>query len=60
MDQIPPLREEIFSQDGKLKIKQKTLWEYHMDLQNYYERIKELQSIKGFFRVAKNSIFKKK
>jgi len=41
MDEIPLKREEIFTEDGKLKIKQKNVWELHMELQEMREHLRK-------------------
>lgn len=41
MDEIPPKQNEIFTEDGKLKIKQKNVWELHMELQEMREHLKK-------------------
>jgi len=41
MDEIPPKKEEVFTKDGKLKIKQKNVWELHMELQEMREHLRK-------------------
>jgi len=41
MDEIPLRKEEIFTEDGKLKIKQKNVWELHMELQEIREHLRK-------------------
>ncbi len=41
MDEIPPKRVEIFTQDGKLKVRQKNVWELHMELQEMREHLRK-------------------
>jgi len=60
MDTIPPKRKEIFTEEGKLKIKQRNLWDYHMELQSAQIKLNELRTLRGFLKVAKKAFFKKK
>jgi len=41
MDEIPPQKEELFTEDGKLKVKQKNVWELHMELQEMREHLRK-------------------
>ncbi len=41
MDEIPPKKEELFTDDGHLKIKQKNVWELHMELQEMREHLRK-------------------
>jgi glycosyltransferase involved in cell wall biosynthesis len=41
VEEIPLRREEIFTEDGRLKIKQKSAWELHMELQELQEHLRK-------------------
>jgi len=41
VEEIPLQREEIFTEDGKLKVKQKNVWELHMELQEMREHLRK-------------------
>jgi len=44
---IPPKRKDVFSEDGTLKIKQPTLYEYHLELQKTKEEMISLRKQLG-------------
>ena len=41
MEEIPIKKEKIFTDDGKLKIKQKNVWELHMELHEMRQHLRK-------------------
>jgi len=55
----PPKREDIFSDDGELKIKQKTPLEYRIELTEVEIKLRDLHTIRGYFNLGKKFVIRK-
>lgn len=59
IDSIPPRKEDVFTNDGTLKIKHKNQYELELEVHKLNERLKKMKTMRGLSRLAISAIEKK-